>query len=235
MTTVFPVGLDDYSDPAATDSLVGHAQKHTNLNDAVEALEAKVGINGSAVATSLDKRVSDLEGAGGGGTWGTITGTLSNQTDLQTALNLKANTSALAAVALSGAYADLIGEPAQFNPIAGTNMSLTGSYPNITFNASGGGGGGSTIYSGVAVIDFGAIPGSQLTSVVITGQTFLVALSKIKAWVVMASTAEHNVYEHMAVPIRLVIGDVSVGVGFTIYAVSDFRLTGTFNLNWEWS
>jgi len=30
--------------------------------------------------------------------------------------------------------------PAQFNPIAGTNMSLSGSYPNITFNATGGGG-----------------------------------------------------------------------------------------------
>lgn len=30
--------------------------------------------------------------------------------------------------------------PAQFNPIAGTNVTLSGSYPNITFNASGGSG-----------------------------------------------------------------------------------------------
>lgn len=29
--------------------------------------------------------------------------------------------------------------PSQFNPIAGTNMSLSGTYPNITFNATGGG------------------------------------------------------------------------------------------------
>ncbi|HXP51340.1 MAG TPA: hypothetical protein VN922_15385, partial [Bacteroidia bacterium] len=29
--------------------------------------------------------------------------------------------------------------PAQFNPIQGANMSITGSYPNITFSASGGG------------------------------------------------------------------------------------------------
>lgn len=36
---------------------------------------------------------------GGGGTWGSITGTLSNQTDLQTALDLKANTSALGSAA----------------------------------------------------------------------------------------------------------------------------------------
>lgn len=51
-------------------------------------------------------------GGGGSGVWGQITGTLSNQADLQAALNLKANTSSLAAVALSGAYADLSGKPA---------------------------------------------------------------------------------------------------------------------------
>ena len=50
-------------------------------------------------------------GGGGSGVWGQITGTLSAQADLQAALNLKANTSALAAVALSGAYADLTGKP----------------------------------------------------------------------------------------------------------------------------
>jgi len=36
-----------------------------------------------------------LSSGGGGGTWGSITGTLSNQTDLQTALNLKADDSAV--------------------------------------------------------------------------------------------------------------------------------------------
>lgn len=36
--------------------------------------------------------------SGGGGTWGSITGTLSDQTDLQNALNAKANTSTLATV-----------------------------------------------------------------------------------------------------------------------------------------
>lgn len=43
-------------------------------------------------------------GSGGGGVWGSITGTLSDQTDLGTALGLKANSSALSAYAtLSGA------------------------------------------------------------------------------------------------------------------------------------
>src|SRR4051812_7720831 len=49
--------------------------------------------------------------SGFGGEWGTITGSLSAQTDLSTALGLKANTAALAAVAFSGAYSALSGKP----------------------------------------------------------------------------------------------------------------------------
>jgi hypothetical protein len=64
-------------------------------------------------------------------------------TATQTALNAKANTSSLAPVATSGDYGDLTNTPtipAQFNPIAGTNVSLVGTYPNITFNATPGAG-----------------------------------------------------------------------------------------------
>ena len=43
--------------------------------------------------------------------WGDITGTLSDQTDLNTALGAKADTSSLAAVATSGLYSDLTGTP----------------------------------------------------------------------------------------------------------------------------
>lgn len=42
----------------------------------------------------------------------------------------------------SGSYIDLTNKPvipAQFNPIAGTNMSITGIYPNLTFNSTGSG------------------------------------------------------------------------------------------------
>ena len=48
---------------------------------------------------------------GGGGTWGTISGVISAQTDLNTALGLKAATSSLATVATTGAYSDLTGKP----------------------------------------------------------------------------------------------------------------------------
>ena len=41
------------------------------------------------------------------GVWGNITGNISNQSDLQSALNAKANTASLATVASSGSYNDL--------------------------------------------------------------------------------------------------------------------------------
>jgi hypothetical protein len=48
---------------------------------------------------------------GGGASWGSITGTLSDQTDLQSALDDKADSSSLATVATSGSYNDLTGTP----------------------------------------------------------------------------------------------------------------------------
>jgi hypothetical protein len=63
MTTSFPSSLDSFSNPTSIDSLSNpsHAGQHANVNDAVEALQAKVGVDSSAVATSLDYKVSQLE------------------------------------------------------------------------------------------------------------------------------------------------------------------------------
>lgn len=58
MSTNFPGALDALTNPAATDSLTGHASQHANTNDAIEALQAKVGINGSADASSLDYKAT---------------------------------------------------------------------------------------------------------------------------------------------------------------------------------
>jgi hypothetical protein len=48
---------------------------------------------------------------GGSATWGAIIGTLSDQGDLQSAIDAKANSADLADVATSGAYSDLSGKP----------------------------------------------------------------------------------------------------------------------------
>lgn len=62
----FPISLDTLSNPVGTDKVnnavaaLKHATQHSNANDAIEALEAKVGINGSAVTTTHDYKLSSV-------------------------------------------------------------------------------------------------------------------------------------------------------------------------------
>lgn len=62
MTTNFPTSLDTLTNPTSTDSVatVDHAAQHANVNDSIEALEAKVGVNSSAVTTTHDYKLSGV-------------------------------------------------------------------------------------------------------------------------------------------------------------------------------
>lgn len=83
MATNFPESLDSLSNPNSTDSLVGHAEQHSNTNDAIEALQAKVGIDGSEDPSSLDYKINDIV---------TIVGGLGNSTEsITTLLGLEGN------------------------------------------------------------------------------------------------------------------------------------------------
>lgn len=61
----YPTTLDTLSNPSASDLMenvtatLDHDVQHSNVNDAIEALEAKVGVNNSAVTTSLDYKVNN--------------------------------------------------------------------------------------------------------------------------------------------------------------------------------
>lgn len=63
MSTSFPSAIDTFTNPQAGDrqNSPSHSEQHANANDAIEALEAKVGVDGSAVPSSLDYRVTVLE------------------------------------------------------------------------------------------------------------------------------------------------------------------------------
>jgi len=62
MAILFPTSLDTLTNPAASDSqaTVSHSSQHSNANDILEALEAKVGIDSSAVTTSHDYKLSNI-------------------------------------------------------------------------------------------------------------------------------------------------------------------------------
>ena len=65
MASNFPSSLDSFTNPSSTDAMdsvsVPHATQHADLNDAVEALEAKVGADSSGVASSHDYKIAALE------------------------------------------------------------------------------------------------------------------------------------------------------------------------------
>ena len=63
MATNFPTSLDSITNPTGTDSMSSpsHAGQHADANDAIEALQAKVGVDSSAVTTSHDYKIGTLE------------------------------------------------------------------------------------------------------------------------------------------------------------------------------
>lgn len=71
MASNFPSQLDSLTNPSPTQSLddptVDHAAQHANANDAIEAIEARIGIAGTTDAASLEKRLMQLTTGKGGG------------------------------------------------------------------------------------------------------------------------------------------------------------------------
>lgn len=65
MSTTFPTTIDVFVNPNAgnllSDAAVLHSTQHANLNDAVAAIQADVGVTGSAVAGTVKNRLGALE------------------------------------------------------------------------------------------------------------------------------------------------------------------------------
>lgn len=67
MAISFPSSIDTLTNPTAgsANNSPSHAGQHSDANDAIEALEAKVGADSSAVTTSHDYKLSHINGADG--------------------------------------------------------------------------------------------------------------------------------------------------------------------------
>ncbi len=147
MATNYPTGLDNLANPASTDELdaPSHSQQHANANDAIEALEAKVGVNNSAVTTSLDYRVKQLE----------INPTYTNEMaqDAAGALFAHANH-----VNLTAVYDDT-GNQVILTGVGGTANKISQEVINNT---------GATLYKGQVVTAAGAVGASGQLRVVLS-------------------------------------------------------------------
>lgn len=61
MATNYPTSIQTFGDPISTDTLSGHAALHTDINDTVEAIQNKLGVDGDTDVTTVDRRVALLE------------------------------------------------------------------------------------------------------------------------------------------------------------------------------
>jgi hypothetical protein len=125
--TNYPASLDTFTNPTPQDqtssSSVKHSDQHANLNDAVAALEAKVGADSSAVTSSLDYKVNNAGGvvasklplAGG-----TMTGFIVLHADPDAAFKAATKQYVDAAAAARGYALILFGNPLGFSPADAT-------------------------------------------------------------------------------------------------------------------
>lgn len=104
-----PMGADGSN--ASWGNIKGTLSNQTDLKNALDDKQDEL-VSGTNIKTINNQSVI---GSGNieinSGVWGNITGDISNQSDLQTALNAKANTASLATVASSGSYNDLSNKP----------------------------------------------------------------------------------------------------------------------------
>ncbi len=93
MAINYPTSIDALSNPASSDLMenataaLDHNTQHANANDAIEALEAKVGADSSAVTTSHDYKLGEVTGTDKA-VGKTATQTLTNKTLTSPAINM---------------------------------------------------------------------------------------------------------------------------------------------------
>lgn len=90
---------------------------------------------------------------------------------------------------------------------------------------------------GVATIDFGAFPGKNEATVVITGQSTISSTSKAEAYFMRETSSNHTANDHSyaAFFVALTCGPPTTGVGFTIYGVSSEKVQGAFTVRYVWT
>lgn len=95
------------------------------------------------------------------------------------------------------------------------------------FTAAGGGG---SVLKGTAVIDFGAYPGKNYVSTTVANVNIVAASSQVLVGMGGTATATHSIDEHAIVPMQLTVSNLVNATSFDILAVSDWKLSGTFNV-----
>lgn len=133
-------GLNSFTSPNSTITIGGTLTDPTvDLASVASFISAGTNVTFTGAGTLASPFVISSSGSGGGASWGSITGTLSSQTDLQTALNALQPAITLTTTGTSGAAtftSDTLNIPVYANTTysAGTGLTLTGT--TFSVNAS---------------------------------------------------------------------------------------------------
>lgn len=133
-------GLNSFTSPNSTITIGGTLTDPTvDLASVASFISAGTNVTFTGAGTLASPFVISSSGSGGGASWGSITGTLSSQTDLQTALNALQPAITLTTTGTSGAAtftSDTLNIPVYANTTysVGTGLTLTGT--TFSVNAS---------------------------------------------------------------------------------------------------
>lgn len=95
---------------------------------------------------------------------------------------------------------------------------------------------GTDVVHGTAMLDFGNTPGPE-TTVDVTGQTGITATAHVRVSMQGDTTTFNNEGDALLFSrsVKLAAGIPVAGVGFTIYAESDFALwSKAYRVRWSW-
>jgi len=112
--------------------------------------------------------------------------------------------------------------PAQFNPIPGTNVTLSGTYPDITFNAAGGSG-----WTYLTPVDFAVTPGHA--------EFFPIPVSMTQMIVSFIDVQFNNASDIVSLRVSSGGGGspnfITSGYGFSMSSIQDFTLPAVMYSN----
>jgi hypothetical protein len=90
------------------------------------------------------------------------------------------------------------------------------------------------ITSGTSTVSFGVTETNE-AQLVVTGQTGILAGSKVIASIGTTATTDYTADDHKylgSIGVSVTAGDVVAATGFTIYVRSYQKLTGDISINW---
>lgn len=131
MASIYPTGLDSFANPTSTSTLdsPSHSGQHTDINDAVEAIEVKLGIGASPAGSASVGQMLTILG-GGSATWSTLS-SISNATITNALMVAPEESISIVASASSGTV------NLDFSS-AGVTFATANATANFTLNMRGG-------------------------------------------------------------------------------------------------